>query len=251
MEKIVIYLFAVLSAGFLMNQSIDSRAEDTTSKDIEIITEELSEAGQNDIEVNYPEFHGLSNGQDTVVNLLIRDDICGLVRQNKNSMYEAYNLLLYLDYEVKHLNHEFISIYYSGTWGALNSGRGYHDYFHAINIDIKHAKIVTKNDIFNNKTEIFKMLMQDKFDSITTTDGIKGAYPFSFFVNEIGWVDPDQGLDPPAFEYYIDGDNLVIAYAEGDSHEYSIAIDKVSKYLNEDILKLIRGENGKLDENPS
>lgn len=246
MKKLFIYFFTVLIAGFLINQSSYLRGEDKTSKAIEIITKEISETGKNDIEVNYPEFHGLSNGQDTVVNILIRDDICGLVRQDKKSMYEAYNLLLHLDYEVKHLNNEFISIYYSGTWGALNSGRGYHDYFHAINIDIKQAKIVTKNDIFNNKTEIFKMLMQDKFDSITTTDGIKGAYPFSFFVNEIGWVDPDKGLDPPAFEYYIDGDNLVIAYTDGDSHEYSIAIDKVDKYLNEDILKLIRGGNGKL-----
>lgn len=212
-----------------------------SAPNINIADQLIIDKNQNDIEVNYPEFNGLNNGQDAVVNALIKDNIYETVSRLRDSMYEGYHLFMSLDFEVKHLSDNFISICYTGWKGALTAGRGYTDCLYTLNIDVKQGKIVSKDDIFSNKKQIYELLTNNKFESITTIDGVKGGYPFSFFANEIDFIDSKEGIDSPNFKYYINGNNLVIVFSESNGyHEYSIEINKVKKYINEDVLKLIQ-----------
>lgn len=151
--------------------------------------------------------------------------------------------MLVLDYKITHFSDGFISICYSGYWSLLNSGRGYTDELYTINIDTAKGKMVNKGDIFKDKDQIFDLLMQDKFNSITEKEGIKGRYLFSFLGNTFHSFDSKDGLDSPNLKYYIDGKKLVFVLIDtsGD-YEYSIEINKVKDFLYRDIFKKIQIE---------
>lgn len=223
------------------NNNYSTQCASSNNENIKIIDKHIIEKGQNDIEITYPQFCGLSGEQETAINLLIKNNIYEIVKKNKEGLYDGYNLLLLLDYKITHLSDGFISICYSGYWSPLNSGRGYSDEIYTINIDTAEAKIVNKKDIFKDEDQIFKLLMQDKFDSITEKEGIR--YLFSFLVNTFQSSDPKDGLDSPNLKYYIDGEKLIFAVSDiSDVYEYSIEINKVKDFLYRDILKKIQME---------
>lgn len=243
MKRIFACIFAALIISFVIFQyNYSASSLFISTNKIGIIDRQIIEKDQNDIEVSYPEFNGLPKGENAVVNVLIKDNIYEAVNQLRDSMHEGYNLFMDLSFKVEHLSDSFISISYAGDGGALNNaGRGYSNRLYTINIDVKHSRIVTKDDIFSNKLQIFELLMNNRFESITTIEGVKGGCPFSFFADDIGFINQDEGLDSPNIRYYIKEDNLVIVYSDSSAYyEYSIAIDKVEQYLNGNILKLIR-----------
>lgn len=70
----------------------------------------------NEIEIIYPQLQGMKDeDKEYRINCLIENDIKKILK--KNSLFDENNLFLHLDYEVKFLNNNIISIVYKGSEG--------------------------------------------------------------------------------------------------------------------------------------
>lgn len=136
MKKVVISMFLILGiSSILFTKKIFSNEESEKIEHIKIITEQILENTDNDIDVKYPQLSGLKDNRDEIVNDLIKNEICSSVEAKKNGM-TSHNLYLLLEYEIKYLSNDFISISYSGIWIPTGNGIGFRggDELYTINI---------------------------------------------------------------------------------------------------------------------
>lgn len=241
MKKLLICIICILLIGSLASSSYSSDIASKYDKNVKIKSIPININDQDNISIIYPEINGLNKREEKLINALIKNNIYEIVVRKEEDMYEGYNLLFSLDYKIAHISDEFISICYTGYSSPLNSGRGYTDEFYTINIDAAQGKIVDKKDAFKDENQIFNLLMQDKFESITEKEGIKGKYLFSDLVNDFHLIEPKEGLESPDLKYFIDGNNLVFAVLDTSGvYEYTIEISKIKNFFNSDILDKIQ-----------
>lgn len=231
---VICFIVAICLMGFLYKGLTQGMF--TYTPNVSIVNNQII---QNDISINYPEFSNLNQNDDKIINDLIKDYLHKLVEQKKISIFKEYNLYLNLNYEIKYFSDNFISICFMGSEGVLNNvGRGFGLSLYAINIDVKQAEIVDVEDIIVQYNSIYELLAQDKFESITTIEGIKGGYYFSSQFNS---PDQEDGLEGSNLKYYITEEKLVLVISGGRQYyEYAININNITEYLNKDILSKIK-----------
>ena len=194
------------------------------NKSIVIEEDHIIEKNENDIKITYPVILGLENSDK--VNELIKSHIYGIVEDHKRTISESYDIFLVLEYEINFLNDRFASIGYRGFWSALGSGRGRPSRIYTINIDLEEEKLVSKSDMVENKSEIFKLLIDGKFKFSGGID----AKPEEW--------DRLDGFEDASLDYYIDEDRFYFTLSNVHRYGiYSIDIDQIKEYLNKDIVE--------------
>lgn len=210
----------------------------------------VDDKARNDVIIEYPQISGLKGIKDIFVNKLIKNEIYQLVERSESSMNKHYALILYLNYEIKYLSNDFISIVYKGSWGArFNAGRGYANRLYSINIDVNQNKILNVSDVIKNGDAVYDILAQDKFESINTIEGIKGNYKFSSKHDHIQQGEIKKELNSknksadPYLDWYISDNNLVFAIGEPWSYyEYSISINEIKEFLYPDFYEKMNSD---------
>ena len=139
----------------------------------------------NDIQVFYPQIQGLDDeGKDKRINYQIRKDATRLV---SGELYKNDNLWHNLDYEIKLVNGEIISILYEGFSGVNigYSGAGHRTEpeILATTVDIESGKRLKLSDIITDFDTLAELLVEDKFEGITKWEGVA-----STFSQDYGWT---------------------------------------------------------------
>jgi len=185
-----------------------------SSEQVAIVNRRIVEHNENNIKITYPVILGLENSEE--VNDLIKFHIYGIVEGCKRTIYEAYDVMLSLDYEIGFLNDKFLSIYYKGWWTALGAGRGYASRIYTVNIDLEETRIVDKTDIVENGNKVFELLMEDRFE-------------FSAGREEVSFEKISrEGFDYVNFKCYIEGNKFCVAVGGDPSYAiYTIEIDEI------------------------
>lgn len=200
----------------------------------------------NEIEIVYPQLQGMKDeDKEYRINRLIENEINKILKQN--SLFDENNLFLHLDYEVKFLNKNIISIVYKGSEGAVHNiqTRSY-AILMATTIDMENETIITLNDLINDFDALSSLLLEDKFESITSWDGIKGGYKISWnyegskrgLLLEHLLTAADFDISNHYIEWYTDGDNLIIVdFESGYYYEYLMNFDSLQDVVDRDFIK--------------
>lgn len=237
MKKILVSIFFALGISAMI-----------FSENVQIITEQYLENTDNDIEVKYPQFYGLTENRDEIINEIIKEDIYSTIESKKNGM-TLHNLYLWLEYEIEYLNDSFISIIYSGIWMPTYNDIGFRGgrQLYTINIDINQAKVIQLSDFLNDASKIYDLLEQDKFECVNPPDNIEEDGLFSRFDDSTKDMIKEELLSNVTKEpnqrwvrWYIADGNLVFGIIENRYlYKYSIALDETKEFLNADIINMI------------
>lgn len=234
MKKII--LMAFISVCYFLNLNFSIQDKIIPVKSAAAIDKCIREEEPNEVMVTYPMFN--NENQDMGLNRLIEKNIQNFVQQSKDKV--RYNIILHLDYKLECVNDKFISIFYFGYKGAVHNEGRLHSEVNTINIDVEHLKEINKDDFFINKNAVLNLLMQDKFESISIIESVKGGYKFSSLA-DYSSIDLTEGLDSSCLSFYINGDNLIFVVNDSSVYyEFSIAIDEIENYLNKDVLEIIQ-----------
>jgi|GEM_PF-2205161 len=250
MKKIVISILLVLGISLLIfSKKTFQKEKISSTQNAKIITEQILENTNHDIEVKFPQFYGLTENSDKIINDIIKDGIYDFIEVKKSDMI-LYNLYLRLDYKIEYLNDNFISIAYSGIWIPATDNIGFRggDEFYTINIDIMQGKVIQLNDFLVDTNKIYDLLEQDKFECINPPENIKENGLFSRYSNtsrnmikeEIS-SDITKESNQRRVQWYVTGNALVLCISENRYlHKYSVSLDEVKEFLNADIMSKIK-----------
>ena len=126
------------------------------------------QSGRKDINIFYPQIHEIEDGgREECINTIIKEDALKQVREDL-----SYDLVHGLDYEVKFLDRELISIVYEGYYGAC--GERLPPTAFATDIDIREGKLLKLKDVVTDLGILGEMLLEDRFENVTMWDGMKG-----------------------------------------------------------------------------
>lgn len=152
-------------------------------------------------------------------------------------------MCVYLDYEIKFLNDNIISILYKGMDGCMV--KGLDGAAMTTTIDLQTEKIIEIHDIVTDVGKMFSLLMRDQFQSITLWEGVAGSDLISEeFEDERGtWLmDSLQGdsKEHSCIGWYTDGKNLVIVSTSPlggeDYNEYAASLNALQGVISEEFL---------------
>lgn len=207
-----------------------------------------NQEGYNEIEIIYPQLHGMKDeDKENRINCLIENDIKKILEQN--SLFDEDNLYLHLDYEVKLLNKNIVSIVYKGSEGAVHNVQTRSDaILMATTIDMENEVIIALNNFINDFDALSSLLLEDKFESITAWDGIKGGYKISQYYEgkrelllEHLLTAEDFDISNHYIEWYTDGYNLIIVDLElGYYYEYLMDFDSLEDIVDRIFMKKIK-----------
>ena len=194
----------------------------------------------NDIEIYYPQIQGFEDlDKAERINTLIENDVKKVTLKERVS---EYLFCVYLSYEVMFLNENMISIFYKGMYGYITPGHGLYARALATTIDLENEKVLTLNDIVVDFDTLSELLLDDKFEGITTWEGITGGDRFSW-----NWIDKKDLIEcmkatefdsaNSAIEWYTDGDLFVIVYVGVIYNEYAADIKSVRNLLSEEFYR--------------
>lgn len=209
-----------------------------------------NQEGYNEIEIIYPQLHGMKDkDKENRINCLIENDIKKILKQN--SLFDEDNLFLHLSYEVKFLNENIVSIVYKGGEGAVHNVQTRSDaILLATTIDMENEVTIALNNFINDFDALSSLLLEDKFESITAWDGIKGGYKISQYYRgskrelllEHLLTEEDLDISNQYIEWYTDGNNLIIVNLDsGYYYEYLMDFDSLEDIVNRFFIKKIRG----------
>ena len=155
-------------------------------EEVSIIKKEYrNQRRNNDIQVCYPQIQGLDDeGKEKRINYQIRKDATRLV---SGELYKNDNLWHNLDYEIKLVNGEIISILYEGFSGVNigypGAGHRTEPEILATTVDIESGKRLKLSDIITDFDTLAELLVEDKFEGITKWEGVA-----STFSQDYGWT---------------------------------------------------------------
>ncbi len=199
------------------------------------------------IEFFFPALHGFEDAQkEEKINLLIENE-CKRLIPNTLEVEQQENEIVctYLDYEIKFMNHNVVSIFYKGMNGCMVSGHGLDAAAMATTINLETMEVITLSDIITDFDELHSLLLQDHFDNITVWEGKTGA---NTIIREYGGLLEEWLLEAlksiseenSCIEWYTDGENIVIVSVLSDYNEYSASIDSLQELIKEEFqVKLI------------
>lgn len=136
------------------------------------------------VEIQYPQFINIEDDEKRQkINNLILQDVEKIVQSGHEFTEEMMietdgryygTFVAHLDYEICYLDEDFISIVYSGGCGhmTIGGGQGVPTFLMVSNIDIENEKIVTMDDFVNDLEELNTLLLEDKFECVSTWEGI-------------------------------------------------------------------------------
>ena len=203
----------------------------------------------NDIEIYYPQIQGFADiDKAERINTLIENDVKKLILEERIS---EHLFCAYLNYEVKFLNENIISIFYKGMYGYITPGHGLYATALATTIDLEKQKVLTLSDIVTDFDTLSERLLNDQFESITTWEGITGTGRFSrdWIFDKKDLIEQMKATEfdsaNSAIEWYTDGDLFVIVYVGVIYNEYAANIKSVKNLLNEEFYrKVCEGQAG-------
>ena len=202
----------------------------------------------NDIQVFYPQIQGLDDeGKEKRINYQIRKDATRLV---SGELYKNDNLWHNLDYKIKFVNGEIISILYKGFSGVNIGypGAGLRTYPEILTttVDIEEGKILRLEDIVTDFDTLCEMLIEDEFEGITKWDGVAGntvSQEYRYTKQSVGWIKERmiEGWVPPdvtSFDWYTDGSRFVIVISQWNTYdEFAIDLSEVEDILDREFLE--------------
>lgn len=198
----------------------------------------------NDIEIYYPQIQGFEDlDKAERINALIENDVKKLILEERVS---EHLFCAYLNYEVKFLNENIISIFYKGMYGYITPGHGLYATALATTIDLEKQKVLTLSDIVTDFDTLSERLLKDQFESITTWEGITGTGRFSRdwilfdkkdLIEQMKATEFDSANS--AIEWYTDGDLFVIVYVGVIYNEYATNIESVKNLLSEEFYRKV------------
>lgn len=127
-----------------------------------------------DIEISYPQLTGyVDEKKQESINKLILADLEKVVEAGLDDIGEE--LALELEYEVKLINENMISIFYHGVYGEVGYKNGFEPIAICTNIDLTKGKIISLDEVVADFDELRRLLLSDVFENISVWDGIKGT----------------------------------------------------------------------------
>lgn len=127
-----------------------------------------------DIEISYPQLTGyVDEKKQESINKLILADLEKVVEAGLDDIGEE--LALELEYEVKSINENMISIFYHGGYGEVGYQNGFEPIAICTNIDLTKGKIISLDEVVADFDELRRLLLSDVFENISVWDGIKGT----------------------------------------------------------------------------
>ena len=202
----------------------------------------------NDIQVFYPQIQGLDDeGKDKRINYQIRKDAIKLV---SGELYKNDNLWHNLDYKIKFVNGEIISILYKGFSGVNIGypGAGLRTYPEILTttVDIEEGKILRLEDIVTDFDTLCEMLIEDEFEGITKWDGVAGntvSQQYGYPKESVDWIKERMiegwvSRDATNFDWYTDGSRFVIVISKWNTYdEFAIDLSEVEDILDSEFLE--------------
>lgn len=196
----------------------------------------------NDIEIYYPQIQGFADlDKAERINTLIENDVKKVTLEERVS---EHLFCVYLNYEVKFLSENMISIFYKGMYGYTTPGHGLYATALATTIDLEKQKVLTLSDIVTDFDALSERLLDDQFESITTWEGITGTGQISrkweFQESElIEYLKATEfDYERHYIEWYIGDTSFVIVSLKwGGYNEYSTNIESVKNLLNEEFYR--------------
>lgn len=201
---------------------------------------------EDDIEIFYPQVNGFEDkNKEYHINALIEKDVMKVVTEGLVHMGSDFRIDL--DYEIKYINENIISIFYHGLYGNTVAGQGLSAIAMATTIDVENEKIITMKDIIVDFDELSMLLLNDEFESITIWDGMTGIGKIS---REYAGTEDllIQNLQKECYdilnhyvEWYVEGENFIVISLYGSAYEeYSMDINSIKDLFNEDFLVKMR-----------
>lgn len=193
------------------------------------------------IEIFYPALHGFEDKEtEQKVNQLIAEDCLRLIPDEVNEEpSEGRVVCAYLDYEIKFMNYNMVSIYYEGLTGCTTPGSGLEASAMATTVNLETKEVVLLSDFITDFEELHSLLMADFFTHITPWDGSTGVSSVSWEYGGLleeyllaGLKDSDEEYD--CIEWYTDGKNLVIVSVLNHYNEYAASIESLQYLMTEE-----------------
>lgn len=194
--------------------------------------------------INYPQLSGMDDEEkEKRINAMIEKDAMKILEQGALE-YPEYQerFSVSLDYDIKYLNDQTISILYKGCFVPLGPGKGIPAVAMATTIDMEEESILTLGNAVADYDLLYDLLMEDKFENITKWDGVAGQYKVSKeYEYKLSTLLEDLNGDDGDIEWYIDGEYFVIIILNGmtDYNEYAISLQNAKGFLQKKFLKRI------------
>lgn len=195
--------------------------------------------------LHYPQISGSSDTEkEKRINQLIEGDIIKVIELDTPDEY-GYKLDIGVRrYEIKYADEQVISIAYYGWSGRLAGGRGLPSTMFTTTIDIEEEKVLELKDVICDMDGLYEQLKDDRFEHITAWGGETGYYKITtdFYCDE----DLREALLSGKMEWYVDGDNFVVADLEFRGggvgyNEYAGDIEQLDGIIDKDFRKKIQG----------
>lgn len=204
-----------------------------------------------DIEIYYPQLHGFKDSKkEKKINRLIESEAKRLIPDDMSSPKDGWEDIdyvecVYLHYEIKFLNRDFVSILYQGMDGWMVPGHGLDKTAVATNIDLKAIKTVSLEDIITDMNALCTLLLEDKFENISRWENLPSDYTISREYTGQGafdeLLDALYGRQYRRMEWYIEDSDLIFVSVRNTSYEeYSADINTLQGLINEKFLEMLR-----------
>ncbi len=193
-----------------------------------------------DIRINYPQLSEMDDREkEKRLNSLIEKDAMKILERDVSDNEGRFTAGL--DYDIKYMDDQAISILYKGWFGAV--GARCPDIAMATSIDIERERILTLDDVVSDYDQLYDLLTADKFENITKWDGVAGQYTIGqdYEYKEVSTLMEDLNGDDEDIEWYIDDGHFVIVVLNGlpDYNEYAISLQEAKGFLQKEFLKKI------------
>ncbi len=224
--------------------------------DVEEKVYEVNDTGIS-IEIFYPALHGFADAEkEEQINLLIENDIKRIIPDEVNEEPREDRIVCaYMDYEIKFMNENMISILYKGMNGCMALAQGLNAATMATTIDLETMEVMTLSDAVADLDELQALLLADTFENISLWEGepgidtISGEYIGKYQDRLLDALKDNTG-GYHYIEWYIDGKNLIIVSLLGgldDYNEYAASIESVEEILAEEFCEKLTGTDPEKD----
>lgn len=196
---------------------------------------------QYDACINYPQLSGMNDKEkEKRLNAMIEKDAMKVLEQGALD-YPEYQgrFSVSLDYDIKDMNDQIISILYKGCFVPVGPGKGIPAVAMATTIDMEEERILTLENAVADYDLLYDLLMEDKFENITKWDGVAGQYKVSKeYEHKLSTLLEDLNGDDRDIEWYIDNEHFVIVILNGmaDYNEYAISLQDARGFLQKKFL---------------
>lgn len=201
-----------------------------------------------DIEIHYPELKGMEDVEkEERINQLIEVEAKRLIPQERDIPDEwiddGYITCVFLDYDVKFVNNNIISILYEGMDGCMV--KGLDGAVMASTIDLQAEEVIKLSNVVTDMEQLYSWLLEDRFQNITLWDGTAGSDLISEEYkgerrNLLMDALTETSNEHPFVEWYTDGMNLVIMskspYGANEYSEYAESLESIEEVISQEFL---------------